>query len=335
MELLVKSATGPGGLYELLSTSAPVAPQLLPDLIILNESDLQAAAEAQLLQPVPTAGVVNTSTYLFASQATRGLTQTYGLPLLVDLEQSVYNPRVSVHTPLSWTAVISGQYSLLFPSEPPSELAADFLLAAYLGSGGAVQDEDGAPLLDRALLESLYTFLAALRAEGKLPTELALQDAADCWAAYQDGAGTLSVVSAGEYWSTSARIGAPLSIPTAEGDPFALAHLWSLAVVTEDTRRQEAAQKLLTWLLAPQRTSELAVEALMLPSNQEALERWPLTPDEFTFITELLAVVELPPVERINRPVRRALQAGLEMLLEVGDTTPEIAASHALTVLRK
>ncbi len=335
VELLIKKATGAGGLYNLLSTAAPVAPQLLPDLLMLNESDLRAAAESHLLQPAPTAGFVSTTTFPFATQATRNLTHSYGLPLLVDVEQLVYNPRVSVHTPLSWTAVLSGRYSLLFPATPPTELADDFLLAAYLGSDGAVLDEDGAPTLERARLEELYAFLAALHTEGRLRVDLELQNTSDCWAAYQQGQGTLSVVSAGEYWNTSSRIGSPMWIPTLEGEPFALAHLWSLALVTEEPRRQAAALELMAWLAAPQRTAELATEAWMLPSNLAALEMWPLTPDDVTFIAELLAVAETPPGENINRPVRRALQAGWEMLLEVPATTPEIAAAHALTVLRK
>ncbi len=335
VELLIKNATGAGGLYDLLSTAAPVAPQLLPDLIMLNESDLRAAAESHLLQPAPTAGFASTTTFPFATQATRNLTHSYGLPLMVDLEQMVYNPHVSVHIPLSWTAVLSGRYSLLFPAAPPTELADDFLLAAYRGSGGAVVGEDGEPLLERQRLEELYAFLAALHEDGRLRVDLELQAAADCWAAYQQGLGTLSAVSAGEYWNNSARIGSPTWIPTLEGEPFALAHLWSLALVTEEPHRQAAAQKLLAWLAAPQRTAELATEALMLPSNLAAIEMWPLTPDEVTFIERLLLAAETPPAESIDQPVRRALQAGLQMLLEVPATTPEIAAAHALTVLRK
>lgn len=335
VELLIKKAGGAGGLYDLLSTAAPVAPEVLPDLIVLNESDLRAAVDSQLLQPAPTADMVSTTAFPFVPSATRNLTYTYGVPFLVDLEQLVYNPRLSVHTPLSWTAVLSGRYSLLFPTAPVTELAADFLLGAYLGSGGAVVDEEGNPTLERARLEELYTFLAALHEEKRLQVGPELQTATDCWAAYQQGLGTLSVVPAGEYWNNTARIGSPTWVPTSEGAPFALAHLWSLTLVTAEPHRQAAALELMAWLTVPSRTAELATASRLLPSNQESLEMWPLTPDEVTFIEQLLSVAELPPVESVNRPVRRALQAGLQMLLEVPSTTPEIAASHALTVLRK
>ncbi|MEA3397202.1 MAG: hypothetical protein U9R05_07040, partial [Chloroflexota bacterium] len=40
VQVLVKTPTGPGGLYALLSTASVAAPDVLPDLIMLRDADL-------------------------------------------------------------------------------------------------------------------------------------------------------------------------------------------------------------------------------------------------------------------------------------------------------
>ena len=53
VQVLVKTPTGPGGLYALLSTASVAAPDVLPDLIMLRDADLQAAAEGGFIHPLP------------------------------------------------------------------------------------------------------------------------------------------------------------------------------------------------------------------------------------------------------------------------------------------
>jgi hypothetical protein len=62
---------------------------------------------------------------------------------------------------------------------------------------------------------------------------------------------------------------------------------------------------------------------------------WSLQTDELAFMDRLLlsGVRACPP--SIDLPVRRALQAGLSALLLQEVASPEQAASHALTNLRR
>ncbi len=337
VQVLVKKAEGPGGLYDLLHTGSQAAPSVLPDLMLLRTSDLRQAAGNEYVHPLPSTTVRPTGTFPIAGEATEILTATYGVPFFMDYQQTVYNPRLAVTPPLSWTAVLSGGYSLLFPAAPEEDMASDALLIAYLGTGATLHHEEDEPLLERAYVEQVFQFFKNLLDANQLRPEHvgALTNAAASWEAYQQGQGTLAVVPAGLYWTSPAQTGTPGWFPSPDGAPFTLGQLWSLTLVTQEPARKEAALALIEWLAAPERVAALSQQVGMLPTNQEALALWPLLPEDLAFVVALSEAAQLPPAPEDERLARRALQAGLEMLLENAEATPEQAASHALTVLRK
>jgi hypothetical protein len=226
---------------------------------------------------------------------------------------------------------------MLFPAAPIDNLADDALLAMYLGSGGPVMDDQGAPLLERAHLEELYRFFSAMVTFDLMdPVRvLTLPDALSCWEAYQQRLGTLSYVPAGVYWSQETRRGNPSWVPTRDGEPVAIAPFWSFAVVAVEPSRQDAALQLALWLSSPERVSDLSLSVGLLPPDRESIERWTLSAEEVEFLETLLTAARPPLPVTVSQPVRRALQAGLDLLLKGEGATPEQAATHALTVLRK
>ena len=337
VEVLVKKGSGPGGLYNLLSTAYTVAPSVLPDLIVLDSRDLQSAAEKELLQPLSAFDAAVARSFPFMKQESQFDAQSYGVPFLTEVDHMVYTPKVSAASPVSWTAVLSGSYSMLFPVAPADSLADDALLAMYLGSAGVVTDEQGNPLLERASLEELYRFFDAMLETGLLDPvrSFGLGDATVCWEAYQQRLGMLSSVPAGVYWAEDSRLGMPSWVPTRDGDPAALAHSWLFAVVAAEPERQDAATRLTLWLTAPERVADVSRAVKLLPASLEAVALWPLSPDEAQFLDTFLMAAEAPLPPKVAQPVARALQSGLDMLLKGEGTTPEEAATHALTVLRK
>lgn len=336
VELLVKKAKGAGGLYDLLSAGHAAAPSVLPDVILLDETDLRSAADEGLIQPLPDLNL-SASTFPFATRGVQMNSTTYGIPFLADIEHMVYNPGVGARPPLSWTAVLSEGYSLLIPAAPLDGLAGDFLLTAYLGSGGAVVDEEGNPVLERARLEELYGFLDSMVEANTLDPEIvmALADPLACWAGYQERLGSLSVVPAGTYWRTVPRIGESAWIPTRDGAPAAVAHFWSFAIVATEPHRQEASLQLASWLSESQQMADLSISMSRLPTTGDALSLWTLSSEENEFLTNLLMIAEPGLPATIDQPIRRGLQEGLALLLESDDATPEEAASRALTALRR
>ena len=343
VQISAKKDTGAGGILNLITTAAEVAPTVLPDVILLNQYDLVAAADAGLILPMDDALPSDSgyfATALGAVTTTQGL---WAFPYVAEAEQMAYSPIVSETAPISWTAVLSGSYQMLFPGAPPDGIADDALLAMYLGSGGRVVDQGGQATLDRTSLEYVYGFFWEMRDAGLLDTEtvLGLPDAAACWARFQEGAGQLTPVPAGTYWLASGsanvdvRPSSPTWVPTAQGSPMTILHTWGLAIVTDDPARREVALGLIRWLVSAQHMADLTRAAEMVPTRRQAIEAYSLSPEATDFLNELLAnsVQVLSPA--VDQTVRRALQAGLTALLLQDVVSPEAAASQALTNLRR
>ncbi len=336
VQVIVKKATGTGGLYGLLNTAYPVAPSVLPDLIVLNQSDLGEAIEEGLVRPLEPYPVELASFFPFSYSGLQKEERLYGIPFVVQADQMVYRSGISAAPPFSWTDVLTSGYSLLFPAGVTDGVADDALLAIYLGSGGSVVDDQGKPTLDRAILEQLYRFFDEMTRRNLLNSDrvLSLADAQSCWDVYQQGIGRLSPVPAGVYWTAPSQVNLPTWAPTLHGQPTAIAHTWSLALVTDDPFRQEAALQLALWLTAPRQMADLTRATFLLPPRTQAIEQWGLLPEEVLFLEKWLnsATPALPAY--VDLPVRRALQAGLRGLLSREVTTPEEAATYALANLR-
>lgn len=337
VQVIVKKDAGPGSVYSMLRTTHKAAPEVLPDLVVLNQEDFSLAHEEDLLQPFDAAQFAQLHYYTPISQSELLQVNNYGIPFVMQAEQMVYRIGVASTKPFSWTDVLTGGYSLLFPAAQDAGMMSDTLLAIYLGSGGAVMDENGAPFLERASLENLYGFFDALMKRSLINTDrvLALSDVATCWENYQQGIGRLSPVPMGVYWSDPPRDSRPSWIPTPDGRPVTMTRVWSMALVNEDPQRQEAALLLAQWLTAPEQVARLTRATQLLPPQPQALRLWNLLPEETIFIETLLenSLPALPAT--VDLPVRRALQAGLTVLINDDVDTPEAAATHALTLLRQ
>ncbi len=336
VQIITKKSSGSGGLYNMLSAAYDVAPGVVPDLIILNPYDLQAATKAGYLQPISITPLKAKGFFQFTGAPTSMLTGTYGIPYVVRADHTVYRQGISAAPPFSWTDVLTNGYTMLFPAAPPDGLADDAVLAAYLGSSGVVSDENGRPKLDRQALEQLYRFFAEMKNRNLINVErvLNLPNAAACWEIYQQGIGRLSVVPAGEYWANPPEKSLPGWMPTPGGAPIAVGHVWYMALVNKDPFRQKAALKLLEWLTAPEQVANLTRATHLLPAQYEAVELWGLLPEQTAFLTQLLEGTVLNPPPSVDVPVRRALQAGLTAILKGEVETPEEAATYALTNLR-
>ncbi len=337
VQVVVKKAEGPGGLYHLLSTAYEAAPQVLPDLILLNRSDLRSGIQGEIIQPLHDVALEETDLFAFATGVQDAEGKRYGIPYFTLIDHVAYREGVARVPPLSWSSVLTSGYSMLFPAAPDNELADDALLVAYLGTGGKVVDEEGQAALERNHLEEVYRFFDELLERNLLRKDRALgmTNAADCWEAYTQGLARLSPVPTGSYWPEPPPGSAPGWMPTSTGAPLAIAHTWSLALIAQDPARQDAALRLAQWLTSSEQMAELTQSTGLMPTRFQALRLWGLLPEQTDFLELLLgnAIPTLPA--SVDRPVRRALQAGLVALLRGEVTTPEEAASHALTYLRQ
>lgn len=336
VEVVAKRDSGPGGLLNLLSSAIGVAPSILPDVIILNNADLKSAASAGLLQPLADISLSWSDFYAFATDNVH-TDDGYGIPFIADAEHMVYREGIAETPPISWTAVLTNSYTMIVPAGSPEQLADDAVVAAYIGSGGTVLDQDGHATLDRFYLEQFYGFIFDMLDAGLIDPNLVLTtaDAQAAWEIFLGGTGDISPVPMGLYWHDSAREGLPTWMPTAQEKPAIIVRSWSIAMVTTDSQRQQAAQKLVAWLVDPRHMSELARDGSFIPTRRHAVRLWGLLPDDRIILETLLenGTPALPP--EVDVPVRQALQFGLRAILTGDVETPQEAATYALTDLRR
>ncbi|MBN1250162.1 MAG: extracellular solute-binding protein [Anaerolineae bacterium] len=365
VEMLVKKASGAGGLYDLLSTAYGVAPSIVPDLLVLGRQDLLAAAGAGLVQPLD-AYLPPDAAYFEAAlsdmQTPEGL---WAFPYVATAEQMAYRSTVTTTAPVTWTGVLSNSFSLVLPGTTQDAVSTDMLLAMYIGAGGRTVDTNGQATLNRSVLEQMYAFLLDAQTAGLLNPEqaLALDDTEACWEVYQQGGASLAPVPVGTYWraylnmpaeneaaptpepaaeetATPAPVSLPADtlptwVPTVSGQPVTVMRTWGLAIVTQDPARREVVLELLRWLVSAQQMADLTQSLGLTPTRRQAVQAWDLGPEEQDFVLQLLSNAVTAPDAGADLAVRRALQAGLIAILQGEATTPDAAASQALTSLRR
>lgn len=368
VEMQVKKATGAGGLYDLLSTASDVAPSIVPDLLVLNRQDLLLAVGEGLVLPLDDHLPSDAGYFPAPLDAMRTPDGLWAFPYVATAEQMAYRATVTTTPPITWTAVLSHGFSIALPGAPPDGVGAELLLAMYMGAGGRVVDTTGQATLSRAVLEQVYAFLLDAQDAGLLDAEqaLALADTAACWELYQQTALGLTPVSVGSYWQAhmntfgeaailtptleaadaeaEAEVVAPVQlpdetlptwVPTASGQPVTVMRTWGLAIVAQEPARREAALELLRWLVSAQQMGDLTRAVGLTPTRTQAVLSWDLDAENTDFVLDLLSNGVAAPSAGIDVVVRRALQAGLTAILLGEATTPDAAASQALTSLRR
>ncbi len=336
-QIIVKKGRGPGGLYNLLSTAYEAAPSVLPDVIVLETTDLQAAIKGGFVQPLDASRGDEETYFSFALQGIADDQAIYGIPYLAQGDLMLYRKGLSATPPLSWTTVLTAGYAMLFPAAPPNGIADDALLAIYLGTGGATANEDGNPTLERVHLEEMYRFFSRMVETHLLDPTMAMElpDAAACAEKYRAGIAWLSPIPFTTYWTGPWPRSRPTWAPTPNGKATGIVHTWSLAIVASDPTRKQAALHLAQWLTAPEQMAALTQAVGLWPARFQAIKLWDTMPEETAFLETFLgnATPSLPTT--VDEPVRKALQAGLTALLSGEVDTPEDAADYALTVLNK
>ena len=169
LDVRIKALDGPGGLLDMLSTASAAAPGILPDLVALPRPMMEAAALKGLLHPFDglMTALDNSDWYDYALQLAQLQKSTFGLPFAGDALILIYRPSIVGDPPrrLNNSQAIKGP--LAFPAGDPQSL---FTLLLYQAAGGPVQDEQGRPSLDPAVLAQVLSFYQDIGQAGDVQT---------------------------------------------------------------------------------------------------------------------------------------------------------------------
>lgn len=331
--LRTKAVAGDGGLLNSLSSANAAAPQVVPDIITLDDHQLNAAAlKGQLtaldgLFPYPSQpDWLPPIARSFEPGA--GL---YGIPFANDALVLVYSPNRYDEPPFSWSRIENGRDDFLFPAGDPQ---ATTTLAFYLALGGSLHDENGRPSIEPEILEQVLSFYTATQARGLLPPAVRQYSSAqESWQAFAQGsAGSAVATYQAAVLARSEDFGA-IPLPSRNGQGVSVFSTWSWAMATDDPDRQALAIQLINWLSEPQFLGAWTAEMGLIPARSDALDAWESGPA--ATLASLLIPVALPqPSEEILTVFGPPLKEAVTAVLNSG-LTPAVAANQAAEAIQR
>jgi ABC-type glycerol-3-phosphate transport system substrate-binding protein len=338
VEFVPKAPYGESGVVDFLLTASYAAPGILPDLAIVDPVELEPLVREGLAQPIdgPVADALTTDLYPFASGACTFNGELRGIQFEADIEHLVYYTKILEEPPATWAELFNGPISYTFPAGGENGLVNDSFLIQYMAQDGQLTNQEGRPSLDSSPLQRVLRMYDALRIWNVSPPQIReLSSLEDCWKTYTEGNITVSHVSSWRYL-TSRPVMQDTSfapIPTETGIPATMARGWAFVIVTDSPYRQEAATRLIEWLMTPQNLAQWSEASNHLPVRPSALRLtgWPLDYTKF-LDTQLANAFYRPSTPEFER-VGSALQAAVQDVLS-GEQTPRQATTQAMESLQ-
>ncbi len=328
----IKPITGAGGLVEALEAATVAAPSVVPDILTLAPNDLRHAAESALILPLPEDLVQSEDQgwYDYALPSSKYAGESYGMPFASEVDVLAYRIDQYPEPPRSWETLLAEPRTLLFPAADPR---VRFVLAMYLGAGGELEDENGAPSLDIDVLERVLSMLVSARSSGVLPLAVRQYTSPlETWTELKANRSASAMTPLPDFLREGdpERLAA-VALPTEAGQGMGLASTWSWAITPSDPTRQELILSLLTWLSEPEFVGALTHALGVLPTSQDALAAWPEGGDT-ALASSLVTITQSEPDISLRNSVNPAFLAAIEAVLGSNEE-PALAAQQAVDLI--
>jgi ABC-type glycerol-3-phosphate transport system substrate-binding protein len=339
VEVLLKKAGGKGGILDFLRTAQEVAPSVLPDVAIINATELNQAYTAGLIQTLDNRLDRPIVQDLLPAARKMGTVneRLVGVPLGLEMEHTVYNTAIFTATPVLWTDVLSRNIGYLFPAKGTNGLVNDATLSQYFSSGGAFRNDQGALKIDDQILRDVLDFYQ--RALENQIIEVSILEAAtteELWPAYLDGKAGLTQISVRQYLADRASLNntafSSMPVQVEQDTAVAVTHGWALVLVTDDINRQRAALPLIEWFLSTSNNATWNSLNKSIPTRDTAFQELAGDDPYWIFLNEQLNTAQPQPGFTGYDQIGRIFQQAVEQVIR-GEATPAEAAATAVDAL--
>lgn len=334
--VVLKKPTGKGGMLDFLRTSRDVAPTVLPDVAILNATDLNQAYSEGLLRPLD--GRLDRSIVQDLLPAARKMGtidgKLVGVPLGLEMEHTVYNTRTFTAPLLLWSDVLSSNTRYLFPAKGVNGLVNDTTLSQYFSAGGKLLDDRGAATIDERALRDVLNFYQQALENGVIDaTILEASTTEELWPIYLEARAGIAQITVRQYLTDRELLQSTTYAPQPvqdEGDtPVPITHGWVLVLITGDVQRQAAALDLIEWFLSTENNATWNRINKSIPSRDSSYQRLAGGDPYWVFLTEQLNTAQPQPgfagYDRLGRIMQQAVVQVIS-----GEATPEEATATAI-----
>jgi multiple sugar transport system substrate-binding protein len=336
LDVRIKALDGAGGLLESLVESNVAAPLALPDLVLLPRGLLESATVKGLLYPYDglTSIMDDQSWYEYARQLAHVQSSTYGIPFAGDAMVLAYHPSSIDTPPPDLESSLSLGEVLLHPATDSQAL---FTVSTYMADNGSLQDAQGRPALDEAILTKILDFDQRASMAGVMPYWLTQYSNDDqVWEAFIGNPYPMAITWASAYLNHKLTASADLevaSIPTPNGNPYTLATGWSWALTNQDATHRSLAIKLAEYLVEKEFLAEWTYAAGYLPPRADALQSW--QDAELRQVLEQISSSAwlMPPVDMLSS-LGPALEQAVVVVLKA-QSDPQTAAQAVINQINQ
>jgi ABC-type glycerol-3-phosphate transport system substrate-binding protein len=336
----LKEASGPGSINSYLSTARPVAPTILPDVILLPVEQMREAANANLIYPAndffdPTLLV---DLYPAAQTMVTANNNLWGIPYAIrGLTHTVYQSQTLTST---LPTTLAGLMLLEDPTAvwvipAAGEEGSKLLLQYYLQEGGQLLNENGQPTLEWEPLTAALTQLQLARNAGTIhPQSYAIQSLNEAWQLYLSQPNQLALTS---YTTVQAQQepDMPLSFAPVPGINQAVPSLvtgWAWSISTPNPTQQALAADFIGWMSETENMGAWSEASQRLPARRSAFALWGSTPYQTFLQQELERAGAYPAVAQ--GAISTALSQSLTTLLSPTGGDPSQLAEQAVNALQ-
>jgi hypothetical protein len=329
LEVRVKALDGEGGMLDSLVAANAAAPLTLPDLVLLPRPLLESAALKGLIYPYDgfTSLLDDPSWFGYAQQIAHLKSGMYGIPFAGEAMVLANRPSLLVTSSSNLDDLLELGDVLLFPAADPQAL---YTLSQYLAKGGSLQDAEGRPWLDEAILTNIFEFYQRASLAGVMPYWLSqYSNDEQVWEAFTGGGFPMAVTLASTYLKnmqngTAALAMAPM--PILDDAPFTLATGWSWTLAGQDSEKRLLSVQLAEFLVQPEFLAEWTSAAGYLPPRVDALQNWQNADlrqvlEQISYSAQLM-----PPTDMISTLGPALEQAVVDVLKAQND--PQTAAQE-------
>ncbi|MCB8989076.1 MAG: extracellular solute-binding protein [Ardenticatenaceae bacterium] len=334
-----KSISGQGGMLSYLRTGRNVAPNIMPDLVILRTDQLAAAAADSLIYPVDSLlePLLFEDLYPAAYGLVHSETSLLGYPFaLTGLSHLSYNSTIITDTlPSTWTqfTAVSGP-TMTFPAAGRD--GALLGLRLYISAGGTLVNEAGQPdLQPEPLTQALEQINSARQSGFILAQSSTLTTLAESWQMFQNGSATIVATTSDQVLQNQVdeqSIGfAPIPGINNRVTPFVSG--WAWCITSPDPAKQAIGAEVITFLSSDVNLAEWSYQTYLLPARRSAMHLWPQESAYVRFIQRELELAQAFPITA-NSTILNAIGNAVFDVVSL-TKSPQVAAEEAVATLQQ
>ncbi|MEZ4656327.1 MAG: extracellular solute-binding protein [Caldilineaceae bacterium] len=251
IEVQVKAELGQANLSDYVRSAQRVAPQILPQIILIDTQQLWRLVDLGLVPPLDQSDVGEFNTlYPFTLDAVQYQDHIYGIPFVADVVHAAYYAAdFGEQIPADWGVLQAAGKPYLFPAGGRNALSSDSLLIQYVGAGGELR-VDGV-LTNPEALVTVFNFWAAGIESGLIsPSVLEYSTLGAVWDNFVSAGTGLAEVSANQFLSKQGTLGDIRFgvVPTRSGTPVTIGRVWAFVVLASEPDERLLALELIRQL---------------------------------------------------------------------------------------